>query len=134
MKIDGNALRAARREALGEKVTYTLGGASVEFPSELPLTVVDLNAQAVDEKWDDARYYRSLFLEILGAEQWDRLWAEKPSLADLSDAWQALLNTYAVGPGESNSSPDLSATGGESSKPKPAGSTKRTRPRSVSAA
>lgn len=134
MKIDGNALRAARREALGEPVVYTLGDSEVEFPPELPLTVVDINQQAQDETWDDGRYFRALFAEILGDAQWDRLWAEKPSLADLADAWKALLESYAVAEGELNSSPDSSATGGESSKPKSAGSTKRTRRPSVSAA
>lgn len=134
MKIDGNALRAARREALGETVEYTLGEATVQFPAELPLTVTDIAQTSLDEEWDDSRYYRALFAEILGDEQWQRLWAEKPSLADLADAWKALLESYAVGPGESNSSPDSSATGGESSKPKSAGSTKRTRQPSVSAA
>lgn len=134
MKIDGNALRAARREALGGAITYTLGDASVEFPPELSLTVVDLIEQARAEEWDNNRYYRALLTEILGDEQWARLWAEKPTLDDLAAAWTALLNAYAVGPGESNSSLDSSATSGESSKPKSAGSTKRTRRPSVSAA
>lgn len=134
MKIDGNAARAARRERLGEPIEYTLGATTVTFPVELPLSVTDVVAQAIEEKWEDGRYYRALFADILGDEQWQALWAEKPSAGDLHDLWQSLQDAYAADQGESSSSPNSSATGGESSKPKSGRSTKRTRSPSVSAA
>lgn len=135
MRIDGNALRAARREALGEPIEYTLGEATVTFPVEMPLTIVtDIQPKALEEDWPDEKYLPAILSEMLGDEQWQRLWTQRPSLLDLRDLWRLLLDAYGVSQGESTSSPASSATGGESSKPKSGGSTKRTRGRTSSRA
>lgn len=115
MQIDGNALRAARREAAREPIEYTLDDETFTFPVEMPLEVV----LAAGDFADRARYEtvaRGL-KAAFGDEQWPRFLAHRPSKDDCIALWADLLTAYSVTEGESSSSPASSATGGESSKP-----------------
>lgn len=131
MRIDGDAARAARREARNGDLDYVLAGEVFELPPELPLIVTDIEQQALDEKWELRRYYVEMVKLLLGDEAWQRLWSTcKPSYADLKHLWGQALEAYSVDQGESPSSPDSSATGGERSKRRSSASTKSTRARS----
>lgn len=130
MRIDGDAARVARREARDDEVVYTLGGVDYQLPVEIPLDVLELEDRAVAEAWSTRRY-RLAMLEALLGEQWQAFRAT-PGLSgeDIEAAWSEVLAAYGVTQGESSSSPDSSAPGGERSKRSSNGSTRSTRARS----
>lgn len=133
--IDGDAARAARREALGRHVVYRLGGRDWHFPVEMPLTVLDLEKKAEDEEWTMRRFLPEAIRLLLADQAADFFAIPDLSEADLVDCWNSVLNAYAVTPGESQPSPDSSTEkGGGSSKRNSSGSTRSTRGRSGAAA
>lgn len=133
MILDGDAARAARREARGKPPVYRLDGRDYTFPVEMPLDVLEISEKAIAEDWTMHRYRSESLRAMLGDEQWEAFRAT-PHLSeeDLQDVWVQVNKTYAVTEGESTSSPGSSATGGESSKQKSSGSTRKTRGSSTS--
>jgi hypothetical protein len=125
--IDGDAARAARREATGDEIVYRLERHDFVFPPEWPLAATDVVQQALDEAWPTDRYVREVIAHLLGADAWKRLLDLKPYVADLEHIYDTVWAAYGLSSGESSSSRDSSATGGESSKPKSSASTASTR-------
>jgi hypothetical protein len=130
VQIDGNAARVARREGKGKQIDYTLGDQTFVFPVEYPLSATELTQQAIDEGWPNNRYIRAMLEHLMGSDRWADYLALKPSLDDVNYLYDEIWSAYGLTVGESDSSPDSSATGGESSKPNSNASTTSTPARS----
>jgi hypothetical protein len=137
VRIDGDAARAARREAKGGDIVVTLGGRDIRFPVEMPLDVPEAAAKLLEDKPDASMHeYRSVVVRALlvDDEQWAQLRAARPSADDLAFVYDEVLAAYAVSTGESSPSADSSEPAGGSSKPSSPRSTTSTRARSSSRA
>ena len=122
-RIDFDAARVARREALGAGPTLVVGGGEFELPVELPFEIAERFAELAalqqsesEVEGDDeaqaarmsnlTRLTSQLVETLLGTEANAAFCKERPSLSDITFIVEAVTQAYGFGSsGESPASP-----------------------------
>lgn len=141
--INLDQARAARAEAEDAGVVVKFAGQDFTLPPELPIGVVETAATLGDVQdrhkaargaaravieMEMARVMLSLLRDhLLGPEEWDRFYAARPSIGDLTELLNQVFTIYGTDLGESQASGSSSAPIGASSRRTSPGSTRGSR-------
>jgi len=110
-RIDLDAARAARQEASGEGPVIVWGGQDYTLPAEIPFeTAEELSrleaAHAAENDVEATDAIIKAISSLLGAEQYERFAAGRPSVDDMAALVDGLSEAYGFEqPGESPASP-----------------------------
>lgn len=131
-RIDLDARRAARREALGEPIVVVLEGEEFVLPVEMPVALLGLVSDlgGLDTDAEKAAAVYPLAQALLGPEAWNRLLAVRPSIDDLLEIVDVAMEQYAVDPPSPPESSGSSNAPGKRSRRTSGGSTASTSRRS----
>lgn len=94
MTVDMNAVRAARREALGEGPKVEIGERVFQCPPDMPFEALVAGSEA--EKGDIGATY-GFVRELLGEDGLEAFREWKPSLEEVKELVSGLLEEYGQG-------------------------------------
>jgi hypothetical protein len=112
-RIDLDALKAQRAEALAEPHELVFGGQTFQLPAELP----------GDYIFVDREDLQTAFRLLLGEEQWAAFLALKPTISDFKALTEAIPELYGLTVPNSSGSATSSRSTGTRSRPTSPGST-----------